>query len=134
MTRISPLNAAVIAFGLGLFAAPAAMAQASACANPGTYAFSGITLGSDEFLPSLSKQFSAAGLMAQRGNCMVNVICPRAEDTEAGEAQAALTCRAIQGIVIKGGSAASFNREDVKNNRPRPGNGMSAGSVYIVLQ
>ncbi|KFC62685.1 hypothetical protein FF80_03251 [Devosia sp. LC5] len=134
MTRISPLYAAAVAFGLGLFTAPAVMAQASACANPGTYAFSSITLGSTEFLPSVAKQFAAAGLMAQRGNCTVRVICPRADETEAGEAQAALTCRAIQGIVIRGGSAASFNREDVKNNRPRPGNGMSAGSAYIVLQ
>lgn len=134
MTRTSPLHVAMITLGLSLLAAPASLAQASACANPGTYAFNDITLGSDAFLPSVSKQFSAAGLMAQRGNCTVNVICPRAQDGEAGEALAALTCRAIQGLVIKGGSAASFDREDVKNNRPRPGNGMSAGNVYIVLQ
>jgi hypothetical protein len=134
MTRISPLHAAAIALGPSLLAAPAAMAQASTCASPGTYAFSNITLGSKDFLPSMSKQFAAAGLMAQRSDCTVEVICPRADDTQPGRDAAALTCRAARDIVVRGGSAASFSFDDVKNTRPSPGKGMNAGSIYITLK
>ena len=134
MTAISPLHAATIALGMSLLAAPAAMAQASACASPGTFAFSNVTLGSKDFLPSMSKQFAAAGLMAQRNNCTVDVICPRAGDSEVQSEQAATTCRAARDIVVRGGSAASFSFDDVKNNRPSPGNGMSAGNIYIIVK
>ena len=129
------LVAAALSFSFGTGSAVAQDSGVSTCPNPGLISrLSNISSNKDELLPSVGKELAGIGLLARRTGCVIQITCVTTDGSDAAREVAGGQCDAVRERLIAGGSTPSWGRDKFLSGRKGPGDGLTAGYVYIYFQ